>query len=199
MFDWICALTAACVTCQNNKPKPKHRNEDPLEEWQKNTIPFRKVQIDHKGPLHPPGNCNFHCLLIFDALSRFLMVYPGINTSAQATIAAVEKWKHSFGVSQSIIHDRGTAFINADFINWTKELGIILLPRKLYSPWTNGKVETQNQHIARYWRNFLNDAGTNWSSLTPKFAFAHNTSVNYTTVETPYEIVLEQNHNYQCH
>ena len=27
MFDWICALTADCLTCQNNKPKPKHRNE----------------------------------------------------------------------------------------------------------------------------------------------------------------------------
>ena len=29
MFDWICALTADCITCQNNKPKPKHRNEVP--------------------------------------------------------------------------------------------------------------------------------------------------------------------------
>ena len=34
MFDWICALTADCLTCQNNKLKPKHRNEIPLEEWQ---------------------------------------------------------------------------------------------------------------------------------------------------------------------
>ena len=31
MFDWICALTADCLTCRNNKPKPKHRNEVPLE------------------------------------------------------------------------------------------------------------------------------------------------------------------------
>ena len=22
MFDWICAITADCITCQNNKPKP---------------------------------------------------------------------------------------------------------------------------------------------------------------------------------
>ena len=38
--------------------------------------------------------------------------------------------------------------------------------------------------------NFLNDAGNNWSSLAPKFAFAHNTSVNYTTGKTPYENVF---------
>ena len=118
------------------------------------------------------------------------MVYRVTNTSAQATIVAVEKWIHSFGIPQSIIHDRDTAFINTDIINWTKELGITLRPRTAYSPRTNGKVETQNQHIARYWRNFLNDSGTNWSSLAPKFAFAHNTSVNYTSGKTPYEIVF---------
>ena len=118
------------------------------------------------------------------------MVYPVINTSAQTTVAPIEKWIHSFGIPQSIIHDRGTAFINTVFISWTKELGITLRPRTAYSPWTNGKIETQNQHIARYWRNFLKDAGTNWSALAPKFAFAHNTSVNYTTGKTPYEIVF---------
>ena len=190
MFDWICALTADCLNCQNNKPKPKHRNEVPLEEWQNETVPFRTIHIDHKGPIHPTSAGNVHCLLIVDAFSRFLMVYPVRNTTALATIIAVEKWILSFGIPQSVIHDRGTAFINTEFINWTKELGITLRPRTAYSPWTNGKIETQNQHIARYWRNFLNDAGNNWSSLAPKFAFAHNTSVNYTTGKTPYEIVF---------
>ena len=73
MFDWICALTADCLTCQNNKPKPKHRNEIPLEEWQNETVPFRTIHIDHKGPLHPPSNWNLHCLLVIDGFSRFLM------------------------------------------------------------------------------------------------------------------------------
>ena len=134
MFDWICALTADCLTCQNNKPKPKHRNEVPLEEWQNETNPFRTIHIDHKGPLHPPSNRNLHCLLAIDAFSRFLMVYPVTNTGAQATISAVEKWIHSFGIPQYIVHDRGTAFINTEFINWTKELGVTLRPRTAHSP-----------------------------------------------------------------
>ena len=118
------------------------------------------------------------------------MVYPVTNTGAQATISAVEDWIHSIGIPQSIVRDRGTAFINTDFVNWTKELGIALRPQTAYLPWTNGEIETQNQHIARYWRNFLNDAGNNWSSLAPKFAFARNTSSNYTIRKTPYEIVF---------
>ena len=190
MFDWICALTADCLTRQNNKPKPKHRNENPLEEWENETVLFCTIHIDHKGPIHPTSSSDVHCLLIFVAISQFLMVYPVRNTTTLATITAVEKWILSFGIPQSIIHDRGTAFINTEFINWTKEFGITLKPRTAYSPWTNGKIETQNQHIARYWRNFLNDAGNNWSSLAPKFAFAHNTSVIYTTRKTPYKIVF---------
>ena len=63
-------------------------------------------------------------------------------------------------------------------------------PGAAHPLWTNGEVETQNQHIARYWISFLNDAGTNWASLAPKPAFPHNTSVNYTTGKTPYEIVF---------
>ena len=163
MFVWMCALTADCLTCQNNKPKPKHRNEIPLGEWHNETVPFRTIHIDHKGPLHPTINRKLHFLLVIDAFSRFLMVYPVTNTCAQATISAVEKWIHSFRSPQSIVHGPGTAFINTEFINWTKELGITLRPRTAHSPWTNGKIETQNQHIARYWRNFLNDVGNNWS------------------------------------
>ena len=48
IFDWICALTADCLTCQNNKSQPKHRNEVPLEECQNETVPFRTIHIDHK-------------------------------------------------------------------------------------------------------------------------------------------------------
>ena len=161
MFDWICALDADCITCPSSKPKPRHKNEVPPEEWQNETVPFRTIHIDHKRLLHPPSNRNLHCLLVTEAFSRFLRFNPVTNTGAQATISAVEKWIHSFGIPQSILHDRGTAFINTEFINWRKELGITLRPRTAHSPWTNGKIETQNQQNARYWRSFLNDAGNN--------------------------------------
>ena len=161
-----------------------------MEEWQNETVTFRTTHNDHKGPLHPSSNRNLHCLLVIDAFSCSLMAFPFSNTCAQATISAVEKWIRSFGIPQSIVLDRGTAFINTEFIHWTNELGTNLRPRTAHSPWTNGKIETQNQQIARYWRNFLNDAWNNWSSLAPNFAFAYNASVNYTTGKTPYEHVF---------
>ena len=112
------------------------------------------------------------------------MVYPVFNTDAQATSSKVENWIPSFGIPQSIVQYRGTAFKNTEFVNWTKELVITLRLRTAHLSRTNGQFETQNQHIVRYWRNFLNEAENNWSSLALKFAFAQNTSVNYTTGKT---------------
>ena len=115
------------------------------------------VQETNKTEISPSSNSNNHCLVLVDAFSRFIGVYPVKDTSAQATITALEKWITSYGIPQKIIHDNSTAFINSDFINWTKEFGFTLAPRTTYSPWTNGKVEVQNQHLTRYWRNFTNE------------------------------------------
>ena len=157
-----------------------------MEQWgELETTPFKTIHIDDKGPLRPSSNSNNHYLVVVDAFSRFIGVYPVKDTCAQATITALEKWITSYGITQKIIHNNGTAFINSDFINWTKEFGITLAPRTTYSPRTNGKVEVQNQHLTRYWRNFTNESGNNRSKLAPKFPFAHNTSVNYTTGLTP--------------
>ena len=80
LFDWMCALTADCLTSQNNKPKPKHRNEVPLEDGQDETFPVQTIYIDHKGTLHPPKYRNINCFLVIDSFSRFFMVDPVANT-----------------------------------------------------------------------------------------------------------------------
>ena len=161
-----------------------------MPKWQSETVPFRTFHIDHKGPLHAPSNRNLHCLLVIDAFSCFLMVYSVTNTGAQATRSVVEKWIYFFRIPQSIVHDRDTAFKNEDFNNWTKELGNTLRPQTTQLLWNEGKIGTQNQHLVQYWRNILNDAGNNWPSLTPNFAFAHNINVYCTTGTNPYEIVF---------
>ena len=124
--------------------------------------------------------------MVVDAFSRFIQVYPVKAADSEGTIQSMEKFITTFGIPQYIVHDNGTAFLSSDFANWTFELGITLRPRTAYSPWTNGKVEVQNKHLSNYIRHFLNESGNNWASLVDKFAFAHNTAVNYSTGYTPY-------------
>ena len=190
-YKWIVYLIEDCIECQTNKRKRHDLHEAPLEQvGELETTPFKTIHIDHKGPLRPSSNSNTPCLVVLDAFSRVVGAYPVGDTGAQTIINALEKWITSYVTPQKIVHDNISAFMNSEFINWTNEFGITLAPRTTHSPWTNGKVEVQNQHLTRYSRNFMNQSGNNWSKLASKFAFAHNVSVNYTTEQTPYEIVF---------
>ena len=79
--------------------------------------------------------------------------------------------------------------MSTDFSIFLLELGITYAPRTIWSPWTNGNVEIQNKHLNRYFRCYLSEAGNNWAKLACQLAFAHNISVNSSTVTTPYEVV----------
>ena len=150
-YKWIVYLIEGCVECQTNKTKRHDLHEAPLEQWgELETTPFKTIHIHHKGPLRPSSNSNTHCLVVVDACSSFLGAYPVRDTGPQTTINALAKWITTYGIPQKIVHDNGSAFINSDFINWTEEFGITSAPRTTYSPWTNGEVEVQNQHLTRY-------------------------------------------------
>ena len=97
MFDCICALTVDCLICQNDKLKPKHRDEVPLEEWQNET------QVDHKGPLHPRSNRNFPYLLFIVSIFHFLMLHPIIITGSQA-LTLLSKNKSTLLYSLSLVN-----------------------------------------------------------------------------------------------
>ena len=134
MFDWICALTADCLTCQNNKPKPKHGTKFHWKISKTKQFLFALCTSITKDLFTQLELVTCTVFLIVDAFFRFLMLYPVRNTTALAIITAVEKRILSLGIPESIIHDRGTAFIKTEFISWTKELGITLRPRTAYSP-----------------------------------------------------------------
>ena len=117
-YKWIVHLIEDCIECQTSKSNCHDLHEAPLKQWvELETTPFKTIHIDHKGPLRPSSNSNNHCSVVVDAFSRFIGVYPVKDTSAQATITALEKWITFYGIPQEIIHDNGTAFINRDFIN----------------------------------------------------------------------------------
>ena len=59
--------------------------------------PFHTVHIDHKGPLNPMSDGKHHCLVVIDAFSRFIRVYPDKSTDATNTIEEMSTFIPSFG------------------------------------------------------------------------------------------------------
>ena len=93
MFGWICALTAGCLSCQNNKPKPKHSNEVPLEEWQDEIVPFRTIHIDHKGPLIPQVVATF---LVSWLLMQFLFSWWSTQLQTLELKLSSQLWRNGY-------------------------------------------------------------------------------------------------------
>ena len=191
MYKWVRTLTQSCLTCRKNKQIRKDQNTAPNEKWGEEVLyPFHTVHIDHKRPLNPISDGKHHCLVVINAFSRFIQVYPVKSTDAAHTIEAMSTFITSFGIPQKLVYDRGTSFMSTDFSTFFPELGINHAPRTKWSPWPNGKVELQNKHLSRYFRYYLSEAGNNWAKLACQFAFAHNTSVNSSPGTTPYEVVF---------
>ena len=186
MFKWIEMLMLDCLGCQSNKSARKNLNEAPLESWgQLETILLHTLHVDHKGPLRPLSTGSGFYLVIADDFSRFIQVYPSKIAEALKTVNQLEKLTTAFGIPQQIKHDNGNAFISNDLVLYPNEMGTTLCPRTAYSPWTNGKVEVQNKDLTNYLKHFISKSGSNWSKNTSKFAFSHNTAVNYSTAYTP--------------
>ena len=190
MLKWIEMLMLDCLSCQTNESARKDLNEAPLEPWgQLEALHLHTLHIDHKGPLRPLSKGNRICLVIVDAFSRFIQVYPIKNAEALEIVNPLEKIITRFGIPQQIVHDNGNAFISNDFVHYTNEMGITLCPRIAYSPWTNGKLEVQKKLLTNYLRHFISKSRSNWSEYSSEFEFSHSTAVNYSTVYTPYEIL----------
>ena len=133
-----------------------------------------------------------HCLVVIDALLRFIQVYPVESTDATHILEAMSTFITSFGFPQKLVYDRGTSLMSTDFSTLLLEFGITHTPRRKWSPWTNGKVEIQIKQLSSFFRCYLSEAGNNWPKLAclGQFAFAHITSVNSSTGTTPNEVVF---------
>ena len=150
MYKWVRNLTKSCLTCRKKKQIRKDQNTAPIEK-KREEVPylFHTVHIDHKGPLNPMSDGKHNCLVVIDAFSRFIQVYPDKSTDATHTTECMSTLRPSFGIPQKLVYDRGNSFVSTDFSTFVLEFGITHAPRTKRSPWTNGKVEIQNKHLSR--------------------------------------------------
>ena len=162
MYKWVRTLTKSCLTCRKNKQIRKDQNTAPNEKWEEEVpYPFHTVHNDHKRPLNPMSDGKHHCLVVIDAFSRFIQVYPVKSTDATHTIEAMSTFINSFGIPQKPVYDRVISFMSTDLSTFLLEFGTTHAPKTKWSPWTNGKVEIQNEQLSRYFRCYLSEAGNN--------------------------------------
>ena len=196
LYKWVRALIQDCLPCQMQKGKNKQQNTAPLMSPMRQVPePMHTIHIDYKGPLNPSSNGKSYVLVIVDAFSKFIYSEATKEATANATIEVVQHYINLYGIPKFITCDRGTHFVNKDFVYWTENLGIVIKFLSGYNPWSNGMVENYNQHLQRYIRTFTLEHPNVWSKLISQWNFAQNTSYITGYGLTAHEIMFGQKPN----
>lgn len=97
--------------------------------------PFHTIHIDHLGPFIRSRTGKTHILLIIDAFTKFILIYPVQNTASDPAINCLREMVKVFGVPRRIISDRDKSFTSEKFkkicetIGTRHHLNAVAIPR----------------------------------------------------------------------
>ena len=74
-----------------------------LQQWgQLETISMKTIHLDYKGPFRPSSHGKNFCLVVIDAFSRYLQVYPCTHADSKETIKLLEEYITTFGIHNKL-------------------------------------------------------------------------------------------------
>ena len=112
--------------------------------------------MDHIGPFEPDALGRTHAMVIIDTFSRFVAVYPVMNTTAEEAAKALLLHMGTFLVTPcEIKHDGGAEYANRLIKTLFRLAGIERVETLAYSKEDNGIVESCNKRINKFIRDAL--------------------------------------------
>ena len=120
--------------------------------------PFEVLHLDHIGPLRPDEKGNLFILVVIDAFSRWVELYPTKTTTAVESASCIFQHFGRFGNTKVVHTDRGTAFHNELIEELLRMSGTEQSLTTANSSEENGIVERANQEVLRHLNAILFDS-----------------------------------------
>jgi transposase InsO family protein len=116
--------------------------------------PFQRIYVDTVGPINVGTvKKNFkYILVIIDAFSRYVRLYPTMSTTGKEATDAFLDWISLFGTPAEVVSDNGTQFVNDLISQFSLLSQIEHLTIQAYSKEENGMVERANKEVMRHLR-----------------------------------------------
>ena len=168
-----------CPSCQQVKPLPPVA---PLRPWAWPSRAWSRLHVDFAGPM---GGRMF--LVVIDAYSKWLEVFPMSTTTSSATISQLRTLFARFGLPETLVSDNGPQLASTEFAEFCRGNGIHHVMVAPYHPSSNGMAE----RAVRVFKEGLKKQQS--GSLTDrlaKFLFHYWNTPHSTTGMTPAELLL---------
>lgn len=177
-----------CDTCQRFKepagPTPGYLNCIPVSKI------FEHVHIDIVGPVTRTTRGNSYIITATDAFSKWAFAGAVQNIRTTEVIKFLEdKITSLHGRPATIISDRGSQFVSAEWKDYLNKTGIEANLTSPYHPQSNGIDERLNGTLVRILRAYVDEYQEDWDLHLKWALFVYNTTVHNSTGYAPYHIL----------
>ena len=171
-------LTTSCPDCLSLRAMPSKAE---LHPWEWPNRPWHRLHVDYAGPV---GGRYF--LVIVDAHSKWVDVYPTAGTTTKETIQCLQHSYSRFGLPVSIVSDNGPCFISQEFKEFCKNSGVRHITTAVYKPSTNGLAEKMVQTL----KKALRTSKSAIQDTLDRFLFNYRLTPHSTTGVSPAELIF---------
>ena len=179
--DDIDLLVRSCHKCQMQQDNPPLA---PLIPWSWPTRPWSRLHIDYLGPF-----LGHSWLLIIDAHSKWMEVFPMTSTSSAATIQCLRDVFARFGLPDRIVSDNASNFVSAEFSQCLNNNGIKHTTSAPYHPASNGLAE---RVVKTFKAGMRKMAEGSLRQKLARFLFSYRTTPHSTTGASPAELLMNR-------
>lgn len=168
-----------CDTCQVNRKTPQ---QAPLHPWEWPDKPWRRLHVDYAGPF-----MGRMFLVIMDAHSKWMEVYPLHSSTAAVTIECLRNCFSRYGLPEMVVSDNGTCFTSRDFQDFMVRNGIQHVTTAPWHPASNGLAERGVQTLKALLKK---SAGGSVETKLARALFSYRITPQSTTGRSPAELLL---------
>ena len=145
------------------------------------TRPWSRLHIDFAGPF-----LNQIFLVLIDAYSKWIEVFPMTSTTSEATIHKLQTVFAQFGLPETLVSDNGPNLVSAEFEEFLQRNGITHVTSSPYHPATNGLAERAVQIFKQGMRKVKDGK---LSDRMARFLFSYRITPQSSTGISPAELL----------
>jgi len=138
---------------------------------------FSTVSVDLIGPLPRSVNAYTYILVIVDAFTRWVQLFPLTRPTSGAIINKLVQFTSQFGCPQKLLSDNASYFTSKSFRNFCKSKGMQHVLISKYHAQAN-QTERHNQIFEHMVRKYIMSNHRNWVKFIPQLQFALNNQLN---------------------
>lgn len=172
-----------CAECAKYKADPTRVK---THHWEYPSKPWERIHIDFAGPIF-----EYTFLIIVDAHSKWLEVYPMKSTTSYKTIDCLRDCFSRFGLPIVLVSDNGSQFTSYEFQKFMLANGIKHKTCAPFKPSSNGQAERYVYTVKQALRTMQKYEGSVTQKLST-FLLQYRKAPNATTSHSPAMLFLKR-------